>query len=316
MDADVAETKRAVQLAFVEAVSEEVDAGADLMLAIRVTSAFEWDFSDTSFAVVSADGVRFAGKLPAFGGEGADVVRLPVTTPEQTGEFTWRLVIPEHERDGTVCESAELPFTFRTRPHVASLAAWDCPSPVVAGERFKLKIGAQCSACCAALAGSAIEIRDDTEAVVATVRLGDAPWVDTRGLYWTEVEIVAPRVIGLHPWTARLSSPRARLPHADASYSFSVFVDRPPEHTVTVQVVEEHTGAPIDQAQVRLGAYRLSTDIAGQALFAVPKGRHELFFWRTGYEAPSTTVDVHGDMSIRIEAKALPVANPDLYWQG
>ena len=308
-----------------------------------MTSASELSFSNAPFLIMSPGGVRLAGELANVTGEEGDadvtgeegdadvtgeegdadvtgeegdIVRIALAAPEEIGDFTWHFVIPEHERKGKVCQQASLPFTFRTRPHVTSLAVWDCPSPVVIGETFRLKVGAQCSASCAALRGSKIEIRDAMDAVMATVPLGATPWLETNALYWAEVDLTAPGTVGLHSWTVKFSSAQLHPPHDEATFSFSLIADRPPEHTVTVQVVEEQTGTPIEDAQVRLGAYRLSTDAMGLARFTVPKGEHELLFWRAGYEAPPRTIDVRGDARIQIEAKVLPVVNPDLYWQG
>ncbi len=315
MNADSAESKRhAIELALLETVPEEVDAGADLTLAVRVTSA-ELNFGNAPFLIELPDGVRWAGELSDFTGAAGHIVRIALAAPEEIGEFTWHFVIPEHERDGKACQAATLPFTFRTRPHVTSLAVWDCPSPVVIGKTFRLKVGAQCSASCAALKRSKLEIRDATDAMMATASLGATPWPGTSALYWAEVELTAPHVAGPHSWTVKFSA-ALNLPHDDATFSFSLIADRPPEHTVTVQVVDEQTGTPIEDAQLRLGAYRRATDATGLARFSVPKGQHELFFWRAGCEAPTRTIDVKGDAEIQIAAKVVPEANPDLYWQG
>jgi hypothetical protein len=107
-----------------------------------------------------------------------------------------------------------------------------------------------------------------------------------------------------------------RLPHGAASFAFSLIADRPPDHTVTVEVIEQQTATPIDNAHVRLGVYRTSTDETGLARLAVPAGEHELFIWKAGYSAPGRMVDVRNDANLRVEAEAAPAVNPDSYWQG
>jgi hypothetical protein len=48
----------------------------------------------------------------------------------------------------------------------------------------------------------------------------------------------------------------------------------------------------------------------------VPRGLHELFVWKAGFEVPTRSVEVTGDASIEVAAIALPEVNPDSYWQG
>jgi hypothetical protein len=305
-----------IELELLEAIPEEIDAGADFTLTVRIASPAELDLGNAPFLIISAGDVRLAGELPDIAGAEGSPVTIVLAAPEEIGEFAWSFVIPEHECDGKMCQEASLPFSFRTRPHVTSLAVWDCPSPVVTGQKFRLKVGAQCSAGCASLQGKQIEIRDETDAVVATVRLGAAPWPKTDALYWAEVDLTAPGTTGLHAWTAKLPPAQLHLPHGEASFAFSLIADRPPAHTVTVKVVEAQSEAPIDDAQVRLGAYRSATDENGLARLAVPDGEHELFIWKAGYEAPSRTVQVKSDARVRVEAELLPTVNPDSYWQG
>ncbi len=60
-------------------------------------------------------------------------------------------------------------------------------------------------------------------------------------------------------WTARFEAAELELPHDDASSSFSAAIVRPPEHTLTVKVIEKDTAHPVEEALVRLGAYRAET---------------------------------------------------------
>jgi hypothetical protein len=287
MSAECADLDRhRIEIELVEAVPEEIDAGSALTLAIRITSSSELDLGGAPFLIAAADDVRSSGEMPGFTGGKNDSVRITFAVPAAIGKFDWNLVIPEHERDGVVREAASLPFSFRTRPHITSLAVWDYPSPVVIGEKFKLKVGAQCSAACASLQGQDVEIRDATGAVLASVPLSATPWPETHALYWAEVDLMAPGAVGLHAWTVRFSPARVHLPHGGASFTFSLIADRPPEHTVMVKLVEERTQAPIDNALVRLGACRTSTDEAGLARLAVPGGTHELSIWRRAMKRP------------------------------
>jgi hypothetical protein len=308
--------RHGIEVEFLDGIPEEVDAGTDLTLTLKVSSSFELDVTSTPFLIMAGDDVWLTGRLSDFTGADRQIVKIAVAAPDEIGEFAWHFVIPEHECEGTVCPKASLPFSFRTRPHVTSLAVWDYPSPVVVGAKFKLKVGAQCSAACASLSGKELEIRDENDSVVACVPLRGTPWPDTAALYWAEVDLPAPANVGLHSWTVRFSPAQLHPLHNGASCAFSFLADRPPEHKVSVQVVERETETPIDDAQVRCGAYRTSTDATGLAWFTVPGGRHELSIWKVGFEAPARIVEVKDDVKLRIEAKRLPTANPEMYWQG
>ena len=116
-----------------------------------------------------------------------DHVRIALCAPREIGVFEWTLVLPEQEVGGIALAQATLTFSFSTGEHATSLAAWDVPSPVVAGEKFSVKVGAKCTACCA-LNGQRVELRDEKGGVLAAGPLGEAVWPGTEGLYWTELE--------------------------------------------------------------------------------------------------------------------------------
>jgi len=74
--------------------------------------------------------------------------------------------------------------------HEISLAVWDLPSPVVAGQRATLKVGVSCPDGCD-LSGTAVDIYNETGERVGAGTLGSAPWPATTALYWAEVDLVA-----------------------------------------------------------------------------------------------------------------------------
>jgi uncharacterized membrane protein len=103
-------------------------------------------------------------------------------------------------------------------------------------------------------------------------------------------------------------------PHEQSSSKFSVVIVRPPEHRLTIEVLEKDSKAPIEDAQIRLGAYGAATDPSGRAQLALPKGTYDLTVWKVGYEAPGQIVDIHDDVSLQVEAVIVPPENPDAYW--
>ena len=120
--------------------------------------------------------------------------------------------------------------------------------------------------------------------MVARGALGDAPLPGTAALYWTELELAAPREAGHGVMVGAVRGGGLELPHDGASATFSAAIVPPPEHTLTVKVIEKDTATPVEEALVRLGAYRAETGRAGFAEIRLPKGRYELNVWKAGYE--------------------------------
>src|SRR5437868_10207506 len=72
-----------------------------------------------------------------------------------------------------------------------SLAVWDVPMPVTAGEKFAVKIGAKSSSR-RELAGYRVAVTDVAGVLAASGALGTAPLPGTEALYWTMLEVTAP----------------------------------------------------------------------------------------------------------------------------
>jgi hypothetical protein len=47
----------------------------------------------------------------------------------------------------------------------------------------------------------------------------------------------------------------------------------------------------------------------------VPKGSYDLNVWKSGYEAPTTTISVDADLAVEVVIAPLPEENPDAAWQ-
>jgi hypothetical protein len=193
--------------------------------------------------------------------------------------------------------------------HQTSLAVWDIPSPA-AGEWFSIKVGAK-SSVGGALGARRIEVLDG-EAVVADARLGDAPWPGTDALFWAEVELHAPDQPGLVTLSVRFDAAELDEPHEGASSPFKVSVVAKPEHTLTVKVVAD--GVPVEDAIVRLGPTRASTNASGVATVKLAKGRYDLVVWKAGYDAPETPLTIEADAFAQIDVRAVPQTDPDAVW--
>jgi hypothetical protein len=193
--------------------------------------------------------------------------------------------------------------------HQVSLAVWDIPTPA-AGERFAIKVGAKSSVGCA-LGAQRIEVFDG-EAVVATGRLSDAPWPGTDALFWAEVELRAPDKPGLVTLAVRFDAAELDEPHPGVLSPFKVAVVPKPEHTLTVRVLA--AGMPVEEAIVRLGPTRATTDASGVAAVKLAKGPYELVVWKAGYDAPVTPLTIDADAFVQIDARAVAESDPDAVW--
>src|SRR6267154_1315242 len=128
------------------------------------------------------------------------------------------------------------------RSNAISLAVWDVPMPVVAGEMFSIKVGAK-SASGRALAGGRVEVSDAAGTVVASRTLGDKPWPETEALYWAALDVRAPAQQPFAEYAVRFI-PGPGEPADDAVASrFSVTATAKPEHKLTVKVTERNTAA-------------------------------------------------------------------------
>src|SRR5262252_6677891 len=88
-------------------------------------------------------------------------------------------------------------------PHAVQLTVWGVPSAAVAGERFRLVVGARCSAGCD-LRGRELCIFDQEGSPAGTGKLGDDVWPGTEALYFAEIEARAPLATGSHQWEAKI----------------------------------------------------------------------------------------------------------------
>jgi hypothetical protein len=297
-----------------EPAPAELTVGSDFVLRVKVSCPAGCDLGGLPVMVTGPNGLAATFEPGADQASAPEALRdIALRAPMQAGEQAWSIRFPPHDSEGIRHEECALAVSLRTKPHATSLAVWGVPSPVVMGERFSVKVGAKSAAGCT-LKGQKVQISDEAGAVIAQGTLQDTPWPETSALYWTEVAVPAPDWEGLFWCVVSFAAAELEAPHDDSSSRFSVAIVRPPEHRLTVEVFEKDSKTPIEDAQVRLGAYRAATDPSGRAEVAMPKGTYDLTVWKVGYEAPGQTVDIHDDVNIRVEAVILPPENPDAPW--
>jgi hypothetical protein len=272
----------------IEPAPAAVAAGTPFILKFRARCPSGCDLTGMPIKIVATDGARESTFAAECGRQGFAEVELE--TPRQAGERTWNLICGPHDVADIRHDEAIVPIKTIVIPVTTSIAVWSIMSPVVMGSRFAIENGAKSSAEIA-LAGEYIEVRDESEAVVARGCLGKTPYPGTAALYWTNVELVAPAREGLSTWSVVFEPKEFDLPHERASTTFSVSVVRPPEHRLTIKVIDQCTSAPIPDVHVRLGAYRAVTGPEGLAVVEMPGGIYELDIWKIGHRAGLGNLD-------------------------
>jgi hypothetical protein len=292
----------------------DVAVGAEFIMTFRVSCPDGCDLSSIPIEVLTPDNVTLNVKADLDNAPAGATHRVALKAPLQAGEHVWRVSCPAHESCGRHHGAAGLLAPVRVRPQETSLAAWSIPSPVVRGRPFAIKVGAKSSAGCD-LAGMPIAVCDAAGTALASGFLGSTPWAGTSALYWTELTLTAPTEAGIFGWSVTFAAPDLALAHDGSTSRFSIAIVDPPDHRLTVRVVERETAMPVENALVRLGPYRAATGGSGIAEVVLPKGSYDLNVWKSGYEAPTTAITVGADLAIDIAITLASEENPDDLWQ-
>ena len=195
-------------------------------------------------------------------------------------------------------------------PRMASVVVWDIPPAIVAGERFRMKVGTKCSPGSSApddcrLPELNFGVFNHKGSQIAAGALPTDRWPGTTGLFAAEIELEAPAAEGLYTWSVRFPRTDAGVRHA-GSASFGVRVVSHPEYLVTVETVDKVTQAPLKGARVVLPPYRAVTDERGVAEVRVAKGAYKLFVSQTQYLTFALPVEVTADIVARAELDLEP----------
>ena len=315
-DAATQSTTHATTIELCEPVPSELPVGSEFVLQVNLTCPQGCDLGGLPLMVNGPDG-QVTTIEPRSEQERAPeeaVLRdITLKAPMQVGPHVWSIRFPAHESGGVRHADCALPVAVCAKPHATSLAVWGIPSPAVMGERFSVKVGAKSAAGCE-LSGRKIQLCDQGGRVLAQGELQETPWPGTSALYWAQLEVPAPDQEGMFWCTVNFAAADIETPHDASSSKFSVAIVRPPEHRLTIEVLEKDTKTPIEDAQIRLGAYGAATDPSGRAEVALPNGSYELTVWKVGYDTPGLTVDIHEDVSVQVEAVIVPPENPDAAW--
>jgi hypothetical protein len=291
----------------VDVSPEVVDAGAELMLQVRVSCSPGCDLRGHTLFIkdqIGADAASVA--ITEFNGETNKTPELVLTAPVRPGAYIWLAVCPAVVKDGISYTDASTPIAFTVKPHLTNVVAWDIPSAIVVGERFKIKVGIKCSHECL-LTNTHFGVYDHEGVQVATGTMAGDIWPGTTGLYVAEVELEAPAAEGLYTWSVKSLGTDLGIPHGEAATSFGVRVVPHPEYVVTVETVDKVDQTPVSGARVVMHPYRAVTDERGIAEVRVVKGAYKLLVSQTKYLTFGLPVDVDADMTARAELDLEPV---------
>ncbi len=298
-------TPHITALEVTQAIPAEVEAGAEVIVLVRVSCASGCPLTGAPVNLIAPDGGGVA-HASIGASDATEETQLVATVPNQVGAFVWSVVLPRHETEAGVHEeSAPLPMPFKTLPHTTSMAVWNVPSVVVANSAVKVNVGMRCSAACC-LAGRVVEVVDHRGTTIGEGTLGDSLWPGTDALYWTEIELKAPSVEEIAAYRALGGNPESEPLHERAAASFSFRTTRPPEHEVTVHVVDKNTGTGVSAVEVRLGPYIRPTDELGYVRVDVPGGTYDLTIRKDGFGAFPMVVEVQASLSVCVDAIAVP----------
>jgi len=299
MESETQQHQTHVQL--ILAPPDEVDAGMDVTLQVKVSCPEKCDLQGGQARIINEEGaVVKEVDLASFDGEANETDEFIVEMPVGPGSYTWTAVFVPPESEEVQHEQSSAPFTFTVKPHRIATSVWGVPLPVTQGEKFAVKIGAKCSAGCS-LAGLPFVVYDDKGKQVTTGELGEVPLPQTSGLLWSEQELVAPDEEGLYTWVVECLASELELPHQVSSGSFRLKTVRPPDHIVTVEVIDKERKTPIKNASVFVHPYRSSTDEHGITEVEVTEDKHELYVKMQDYLPFQTTVEVAGDVTVKAE---------------
>ena len=290
----------------VEVSPDVVDAGDEITLTAKVSSSPPCDLRGHALVVTDEAGAKVGAlEITAFDGTGNESGELTVKAPLAAGSYAWSVVCPAIAKAGVSYADTSTPVLFTVKPHTTNIVAWDIPSAIVVGEKFRMKVGIKCSRECR-LANAAVAVYDHEGARVATATLGSDVWPGTTALYFGEVELHAPASEGLYTWTVKASQSDGEVPHADAVVSFGVRAVGHPEYLVRIETIDVDNQAPLRGARVVMHPYKAITDERGVAEVRVAKGAYYLFVSQTSYVTFGLPVEVTTDMTARAELHLEP----------
>lgn len=284
-----------------QALSDEVDAGAEVSLQVEVTAATQQEeLAGRAVTLRDAADTAVARAVLEPAEEEAEAMgaALILTAPATVGRHRYLLQLagPDGSEDPPAAETG---FELDVVAHRIAPVVWEVPQAVEPGAEFTVRVGARCSAECDAK-GWMVTIRDAAGAALATAYLGAEAWPGTEGLCHAELSMTAPDEIGPIAWEAVVEAPEATLPHAPGRRRFGLRVAPPADARLWVEALDAETGAPAAGIKVVAGPFRTRTDPDGRAELAVPRGALRVFVSGGRYIPHRAECEVAEETTLRV----------------
>jgi hypothetical protein len=294
----------------VEVSPDEVDAGADITLTVRVACSRQDNLKRPCVSIRNDDDAELArAELKKSAGEEYESDNIVLAAPRSVGEHVYRAVLVAADKDGVLQDQTLTEIRFLVKAHAAQLNVWDVPSAIEPGQRFKFMVGVRCSAGCN-LGSRGLSIVDREGSPVGAANLGHDIWPGTDALYFVEVEAEAPPAAGNYQWEVTTAASNSELPHTAGSLTFGLKVVSPPNCEITVEAIDREKQTPIKGARVVMHPYRAMTDENGIAKLKVTRGQYDVLVSASKCVPVSMVVEVTADMITRAELDVDPPWDP------
>ena len=281
----------------VVASPDDVDAGAEFTLKVSVQCAGDGGLGEAFASIRDAHGAEVAkAKLAPDENGRCETSDIVLIAPCSVGEHVYRAEVLAGDGSRASPALANGETRLIVKAHTAQLNVWAMPSAIVAGNRFKLLVGARCSAGCN-LGGQSVHILDHEGSEAGRVQLGVDTWPGTDALYFAEAELAAPPAVGLHQWQVRTAGWALDLPHAPGWLDTSVTTVAPADCEITITVIDSDSQTPISGARVVMHPYRATTDEHGIAKINVSKGRYDVLISASRYVTYLKTLETEVDLT-------------------
>lgn len=319
MEATVEDRQEAAGV-MLKLVPMEMDAGAAVTVTASVTSDPSADMTGRVLRLIDEAGVHWAElSLTEFDGQ-SNHGSVNFIAPDTPGRHDWTAqldpgTVPINDSETIAGSDAGESFelTFEVHAHRLEIAVWGMPSAIERGGSFKFLAGLR-SSIGSDLSGRQIVIRDEKDRHLATVETGAEPRLGTEALYWAEVTLDAPEIVGRHSWYATASGEGLSCLHDEGSGAVALNIVHPGQHRLRVEVLDAETAAPIPRANVVAHPFRTLTDEAGMAELLLPPGLCTLMVSGPDHFPFRVEGEVKDDMVIHAELdRDVPLAEADIW---
>jgi hypothetical protein len=276
-----------------------------IVLIVRINCSSFCDLTGNMIHLVSGTGDEWDVEIVGFNGVENETKEFRVTAGTKAGTYTWTAFYQDTSADGTQHAKVAHTYAFTYAPHSVGLAVWGIPFPATIDSVVSFKVGAKCNNNCS-LADQKVHLVNSQGELLASSALSSEYWegaTGTTGLFWTNLGLQVPPEIGTYEYRVLLS---ASENHLAAEKPISLYATGKPEASLTIIVLDESTGRPLENATVSAHPYASKTDAKGRATLSLLKTQEEIRVTARDYEAQQLRLIVSGDAEFTVKLKYRP----------